>query len=108
MSKPKRLRVLVAMDGSPASKAAAETVVKVPWSDSTRVSGVVAVRTDQFRVYSKRLGEALKSGLAQEVGSGHNVLTSRWSNAEVAVVDRSPVEAILGEAARTHADVIAL
>ena len=108
MPSPKRLQVLVAMDGSPASKAAVDTVVRFPWSDSTRVGGVVAVGTAHFRLQSKSLDEVLKSSLDQATGSAHDVLTSRWPGAEVAVLDEAPIEAILGEARRVHAGVIAL
>jgi nucleotide-binding universal stress UspA family protein len=36
------------------------------------------------------------------------VLGSRWSDADITVVDEAPLDAVLGEARRSHADVVAL
>jgi nucleotide-binding universal stress UspA family protein len=108
MPTSKRLRVLVALDGSPASNATVDTVVAFPWPDSTRIGAVVAVDTAAFRLQSRPLNEALRRGLEHEVGAARDALTSRWPEAEVVVIDGAPVETVLGEARRAHADVIAL
>jgi nucleotide-binding universal stress UspA family protein len=108
MPSSKRLRVLVALDGSPASDATVETVLGFPWPDSTRVGGVVAVDTTPFRLQSRTLHDALRSALEHEVGSARDALASRWRDAEVVVMDGKPVETVLAQARRAHADVIAL
>ena len=108
MPTSKRLRVLIGLDGSPASNATVDTVVGFPWPESTRIGAVVAVDTAAFRLQSRPLNEALRRGLEHEVGAARDALTSHWPDAEVVVMDGSPVKTILGEARRVHADVIAL
>jgi nucleotide-binding universal stress UspA family protein len=108
MPTAKRLRVLVAIDGSPAAQAAVDTVVQFPWPDTVRVRGVVALRAGYFQLQSKQLDEALENSLRDAADAAREVLASRWHGADVAVVNKAPLDGILGEARRTHADIIAL
>ena len=108
MPTSKRLRILVAIDSSPGAQAAIATVVKFPWPDTARVGGVVALRAGYFGLQSRGLDEALRSGLKDAAASARDVLASRWEGAEVAVIDKAPLDAILGEARRAQADVVAV
>ena len=108
MTNSKRLRILVAIDGSPAAEAVVDTVVKFPWPDTVSVRGVVALRSGFLPLQSKQLDEAIERSLQDAATSARDVLASHWSRADVAVIDKAPVNAILGEARRSHANVIAL
>jgi nucleotide-binding universal stress UspA family protein len=108
MATPKRLRVLIAIDDSPAAKAAIATVLKLPWPDETRVRGVVALRAGYFGLQSKELDDALEASLQDAAAAARDVLASHWNDVDVAVLDKAPLDAILGEARRSHADVVAL
>lgn len=108
MPTSKRLRVLVAIDDSPAAQAAIETVVKFPWPDTVRVRGAVALRAGYLQLQSKQLDEAVESSLRDAAASARDVLACRWHGADVVVIDKAPLDAILGEARRSHADIIAL
>jgi nucleotide-binding universal stress UspA family protein len=104
----KRLRILLAIDDSSAAAAALDTVVKFPWPESARVRGVVALRTDYSRLQSNELDAAVERGLRDAADSARDMLGSRWSDAKVTVVNEAPLDAVLGEARRLHADVVAL
>ena len=104
MSRVKGFRVLFATDGSVAAKAAATTAVRFPWPVGVRASGIVA--TQVAADYRRSL---LLSALAEFVAKGATrVLSRRWPDAQVLVVDESPVEAIVREAARVRADVVVM
>lgn len=108
MAGSRRLRILLAIDDSPAAEAVLDTVVKFPWSETARVRGVVALRTGYSRLQSNELDVAVERGLRDAADSARDVLGSRWSDADVTFVNKAPLEAVLGEARRSHADVVAL
>lgn len=108
MATSKQLRVLIAIDDSRAAAAALATVVKFPWPNATRVRGVVALRAGYFGLQSKELDDALEANLQDAAAAARDVFASSWNEANVAVIDKAPLDAILGEARRSHADVIAL
>ena len=72
MPTSKPLRVLVAIDGSAAARAALETAVRFPWPDTVRVHGVVALRTGYFQLQSKQLDEALEASLRAAAASARD------------------------------------
>ena len=108
MAASKRLRVLVAIDDSPATRAAITTVVRFPWPEATDVRGVVALRSSYRGQRSKALNEVLEAGLRDAAIPARTALSAHFGDAEVITVNRMPADAILSEAARFRADLIAL
>jgi nucleotide-binding universal stress UspA family protein len=108
MATSKRLRVLVAVDDSPAAQAAIATVIEFPWPDTTHVRGVVALRQGYFGLRSKVLDDLLAASLQDAAASARATLEARFDNVEVSAVNEAPLEAILSEAGRSRADIIAL
>lgn len=108
MAGSKRLRILLAIDDSPAAEAALDTVVKFPWPETARVRGVVALRTGYSRLQSNELDAVVERGLRDAADLAGDVLGSRWSDTDVTVINKAPLDAVLGEARRSHADVVAL
>lgn len=105
MVKEKEFRALVATDGSRQAQAAVATTVHFPWPARTRVRGVIAGRTPgEFR--RSILLIALDRGTEIAGNSARRMLGRRWPDAEIEVVDQTPVEGILGEAQRFQADAI--
>ena len=103
----KRFNVVIATDGSPAAKAAVATAVQFPWPNGTRAFAVVAkqVRAD----YRRSILLAALDRTAEFVATGAaRAVSRRWPDAEVRVVDASPVDAIVRQAARRRADVIVM
>ena len=108
MANAKRLRVLVAIDDSPAARAAIATVVEFPWADATHVRGVVALRQGYFGLRSKLLDDLLKATLEDAAALARSRLQARFDDVEVRAVNDAPLDAILSEAARSRTDIIAL
>lgn len=105
MVKEKEFRALVATDGSRHAQAALATTVHFPWPARTRVRAVTAGRT---RAEYRRsiLLTALDRSAEIASDSARRLLGRRWPDAEIEVVDQTPVEGILGEAQRFQADAI--
>ncbi len=103
----KEFRVLVASDGSAQAKHAVATAVHFPWPAQTRVRAVVARRT---RAEYRRsiLLAALDRSAEFAAGAAQRVLSQRWSDADVVVVDKTPIDGVLHEAQRFGADAIVL
>ena len=89
MAGSRRLRILLAIDDSPAAEAVLDTVIKFPWPETARVRGVVALRTGYSRLQSNELDAAVERGLRDAADSARDVLASRWSDADVTVVDKN-------------------
>ena len=107
MTRVKRFHVVIATDGSPAAKAAVATAVQFPWPDGTQAFAVVAkqVRGD----YRRSILLAALDRTAEFVAKGAaRAVSRRWPDADVRIVDASPVDAIVREAARRRADVIVM
>jgi nucleotide-binding universal stress UspA family protein len=104
VAQTKGFRLLVATDGSPAAGAAVATATAFPAPRDTRVYVVVARRPRE------RSGPAIRRSLARTATDAgeraRRVLARRWPDAQVVVVDRPAVEAIVGEARRLRADLI--
>ena len=105
MATQEELRVLVATDGSRDAQAAIATTMDFPWPTRTRVRVISARRT--WAEYRRSiLLTALDRGAEKAAESARRTLSRRWPDVEIEVVDKSPVEGILGEAVRFQADVI--
>ncbi|HEY7441938.1 MAG TPA: universal stress protein, partial [Vicinamibacterales bacterium] len=105
MATQRELRVLVATDGSRDAQAAIATTMHFPWPARTRVRVISARRTGaEYR--RSILLTALDRGAEKAAESARSTLSRRWPDVEVEVLDKTPVEGILGEAERFQADVI--
>lgn len=102
-----RFNIVIATDGSPAAKAALATAVEFPWPEGSHAFAVIAtqVRADDRRsillAVLDRTAEFVAKGAAR-------AMSRRWADAEARVVDGSPVDAIMSEAARHRARVIVM
>jgi len=107
MARHNGLRVLVATDGSAQAQEAIATTVRFPWPAQTRVRAVVAreTRADYRRSILLR---ALDRTAEAAADAARVALSRRWPDVEVAVVDKTPVQGVLGEAERFKADLIVL
>ena len=105
MARQRELRVLVATDGSRDAKAAIATTLHFPWPARTQVRVMSAQRT---RADYRRsiLLSALDVGAKKAAESARRTLSRRWPDVDIEILDKPPVEGILGEAERFHADVI--
>ena len=103
----KAQRIVVAADGSPSSKAAVETVSKLPWAKTTRARVVVA-RFPWLRSESQAAQEALARDVDAAAAAARRQLAHRWPDADIAIVDEPPLDAVLHEAERFDATLIAL
>jgi nucleotide-binding universal stress UspA family protein len=100
-------RVLVATDGSTDARAAVTTAMHFPWPANTRVRIVVARRTRAE--YRRSILLAALDRTAEAVAeSARRVLSRRWPDVDVAIVDKVPVQAINNEASRFAAHVVVL
>jgi nucleotide-binding universal stress UspA family protein len=105
MATQRELRVLVATDGSRDAQAAIATTMHFPWPARTRVRVISARRTGaEYR--RSILLTALDRGAEKAAESARRTLSRRWPDVEIEVLDKTPVEGILGEAERFQADVI--
>ena len=103
----KEFRVVVATDGSVQATRAIATTVQFPWPARTRLRAVVARRT-RAEYRQSILLAALDRSAEFAAGAARRALSQRWSDADVVVVDKTPIEGILGEAERFGADAIVL
>jgi nucleotide-binding universal stress UspA family protein len=108
MTKSSGWCVLVATDGTPEARAAVAATVAFPWPPGTRVTGVVARRTLATRGRPRYFVNAFDRAYQRAATAAQRVLAKRWPDAEVAVVDATPVEGILAEARRLGANAIAM
>lgn len=105
MATTRGFHVLVAADGSPSSADAVAVTLAFPWPPSARVYGVVAeggLVPLEYPVPSEALDQALQK-VAEDL---RRRLSGRWPHAEVAVVRRAAVEAILAQARRVRSAAI--
>lgn len=97
--------VLAATDGSAEGSAAVGVAASFPWPRGARARGVVA-RGSIPAELPAAAWPVIDEGLERIAGAARRALGRRWPHAEVAVVSRSPVDAILAEARRARARVI--
>jgi nucleotide-binding universal stress UspA family protein len=109
VSRPQEFRVLVATDGSRDARAAVAATLACPWPAGTRVQGMVARgRAVHAPDWPPAVWAVLDQGLERVAADARRALGRRWPDAEVVIVDRSPVEAILSQARRLGAGAIVL
>jgi nucleotide-binding universal stress UspA family protein len=105
MARRGEFRVLVATDGSRDAAAAVATTLHFPWPAQTRVRVMSARKTGAHHRRFALLG-VVDRGAEMAVESAQRILSRRWPDITVEVLDETPVEGILGEAKRFQADVI--
>ncbi len=105
MATQRELRVLVATDGSRHAQAAVTTTLHFPWPARTKVRVISARRTGADYRMSILLS-ALDRGAEKAAESARRTLSRRWPDLEIELLDKTPVQGILGEAERFRADVI--
>lgn len=101
-------RVVVATDGSRYARAAVATAIAFPWPADARVLGVVGRRTPATAGRPGYVLAAYDRAFQRIAAATRHALAHRWPDAEVTIVDRRPVDAILGEAKRTRAGAIVM
>jgi nucleotide-binding universal stress UspA family protein len=108
MAKSRSFTLLIATDGSEDGTAAVTAVATFPWPRGARVLGVV-VRSSVGVTEMPEFARAdIERGLAAVAEDARTILARRWPDAQVRVVDGPTVEAILTQADRAGARVIAL
>ncbi len=105
MTAAKVFRVLVATDGSIQARRATSTAVAFRWPEPTRVRAVIARRTRGEHRRSILLA-ALDRQADLAARAARRALTRRWPEADIVIVDKTPVDGVLREADRFDADVI--
>lgn len=107
MAISRRHRILVASDGSTSAQAALATVIKFPWSSAARVRAILA-SDDWFGFESAEAKAALSESEQAIADKTRQALAGRWKNPDVVVSHESAVPAILAEAKKFDASMIAL
>jgi nucleotide-binding universal stress UspA family protein len=97
---------LVATDGSRPAQAAVAAAVAFPWPKNASGHGVLARAHLPRRGWPQSVTRAISQSELRAAFTARRVLRRRWPEAEVAVVDRPPVDGILAEADRLGAQVI--
>jgi nucleotide-binding universal stress UspA family protein len=97
---------LVATDGSKDARAAIATTRTFPWPSDTRVHAVVARRSYWRRGSVRPVIDALNLHFERVAADACRTLRRTWPNADAAVVDALPVEAIVREVRRLRAKII--
>jgi nucleotide-binding universal stress UspA family protein len=105
MARGTELRVLVATDGSRHAQAAVVSALHFPWPARTRVR-VISARRTQAEYRRSILLTALDRGAERAAENARRTLGRRWPDVKAEIADQRPVEGILGEAKRFHADAI--
>lgn len=100
-------RVLVATDGSRHAQAAVTTALQFPWPNGARVR-VVSARNPRAEHSRSILLAAIDRNAQDAAERARRALSQRWEDVEAVIVDKPPVNAILGEAKRFKADVIVI
>jgi nucleotide-binding universal stress UspA family protein len=97
---------LVATDGSRPAQAAVAATVAFPWPKIASGHGVLARAHLHRRGWPQSVTRAIDQSELRAAFAARRALRHRWPEAEVAVVDRPPVDGILAEADRLGARVI--
>lgn len=108
MPPAKTFRVLIASDGSPSARAAAQTAMAFPWPEPSDARAVVAARRVADSSGLDFFEDIWRLSVERERTQMQRLLAKRWPGADVITPARSPVDAILGEARRERAGAIAL
>ena len=101
MATQKEFRVLVATDGSRGAQAALATTWHFPWPPDARSRDQRGRTRAEHRPWI--LLTALDHGADRAAQSARRTLSRRWPDVEIEVLNKTPVEGILGEADRFQA-----
>jgi len=101
-----RFCVLAATDGSRPAQAAVAAAVGFPWPKGASGHGVLARARLPPRGWPRSVTRVLEQSELRAAFAARRILRRRWPDAEVAVVDRPPVDGILSEAGRLGARVV--
>ena len=102
----RRFPVLVATDGSPSARAAAEAAIAFPWPRQSTGYGVIARGIPVLTEASAAVWEALVDVARAEAQRTQGRLRRRWPGAEVMVTAAPAVPGILAEARKLGARAI--
>jgi nucleotide-binding universal stress UspA family protein len=98
--------VLVATDGSPSARAAAEAATLFPWPRGSTGHGVISRGIPPLTEASPAVWDALMDVAQAEARRTQSLLRQRWPGATVSVTAAPPVPGILAEARRLRARAI--
>jgi nucleotide-binding universal stress UspA family protein len=98
--------VLVATDGSQPAEPAVAAAVRFPWPQGARAHGVLARSRPPRPGWPHSVTRVIRQSELRAAFAARRVLRGRWPDAEVVVVDQSPVGGILAEARRLDAQVV--
>ena len=99
------MKILLALDASPASKAALDTVATRPWAAGSQVEVLTVVNTLEPWALAV-IAEEMKAHAQQLVDAATTRLRSKGLSAEAAVGEGDPKQVILDHAAAMGADLI--
>ena len=99
------MKILLALDASPASKAALDAVAKRPWPAGSKVEVLTVVNTLEPWALAV-IVEEMKAHAQQLVDAATTLLRSKGLSADAAVGEGDPKHVILDHAASTGADLI--
>lgn len=107
MARSRDFRVVVATDGSPDGRAAVAVAVAFPWPARSEGQGVVArPRPPLVAEWPAVVRAVVDENLDRVAAAARHALRRRWPTADVVVLDKPPVEAILAEARGAGAIVV--
>jgi nucleotide-binding universal stress UspA family protein len=104
-----RFHVLIGSDGSGPARAAVLTATMFPWPAGAAGHAVIARRAflgGGGADWPAGVWEALDQSLERLARETRQAMARRWPDADVVVVDQSPVDAILARARALRADVV--
>jgi nucleotide-binding universal stress UspA family protein len=108
MARPREFRILVATDGSKPAVAALNTALIVPWPEPSQAAAIVARRTMATIGRPGYVLAAFDREWKRVAASAERILAHRWPGAPVTVVDRTPVDAIVGACEKVRPDIVLL
>jgi nucleotide-binding universal stress UspA family protein len=98
--------IVVGTDGSSTAGAALATMRMFPWPEGAKVHAVVARRTRATAGRPRYVVMAFDRAFAKAASDARALLSRRWPDVGVTVLDKRPVEALLAEARRVGAKAI--
>jgi nucleotide-binding universal stress UspA family protein len=104
---PEAFRVLVGSDGSPSSRAALDTALAFPWPAASQARGVVGLG-GTGEGFGRAARAAMVRALHANVEPLRKALRRRWPQADAVALHEAPAEALISEAGRFRARVIAV
>jgi nucleotide-binding universal stress UspA family protein len=106
MAKARGFTILIATDGSDEGTAAVHAVEAFPWPADARAQGVVVRNPVVTPEMPSFVMDDVERSLAAVAGDARKILSRRWPDAEVRVIDGPTVDTILAHANRVKARVI--